>query len=284
MPDSAKYLLVCVHFLLPRSASPARPHSPCRSPRPRPPHRRPAPVAQRARGRPRRTRGHDPVPAPRPLTGAVPRATGRPTESLTPAAAQGLLRRDVTPLLPGRRRLGRPRHRTARPRPGPHPGDRHRHAGPAGSPWRPTTTTTPPTPAPPSATSGRVRGSTAPLWVGDSDGVEVRVRVRDTAGTARPGAADTAPRSPRACSWNSSTPARSRSSHGRGPRPPCAVAVAPSAGTATPATPRAGRAPDRRPQQAAARLRRQRRPRPARRHRDPRAEQGRRREREHGAS
>lgn len=32
-------------------------------------------------------------------------------------------------------------------------------------------------------TSGRVRGSTAPLWVGDSDGVEVRVRAEGGSGT-----------------------------------------------------------------------------------------------------
>lgn len=36
--------------------------------------------------------------------------------------------------------------------------------------------------------SGRVRGATAPLWVGDSDGVDVRVRADDgDAGTAGPG-------------------------------------------------------------------------------------------------
>ncbi|MGW3148671.1 MULTISPECIES: peptidoglycan recognition protein family protein [Streptomyces] len=40
-------------------------------------------------------------------------------------------------------------------------------------------------------TSGRVRGATAPLWVGDSDGVEVRVRAdaEVVAGTGRDGAA-----------------------------------------------------------------------------------------------
>lgn len=42
------------------------------------------------------------------------------------------------------------------------------------------------------STSGRVRGATAPLWVGDSDGVEVRVRA-ETA----PEAARTAPARPR---------------------------------------------------------------------------------------
>ncbi|WP_031080853.1 peptidoglycan recognition protein [Streptomyces sp. NRRL WC-3549] len=37
--------------------------------------------------------------------------------------------------------------------------------------------------------SGRVRGATAPLWVGDSDGVEVRVRSDDTSSRDRSGAA-----------------------------------------------------------------------------------------------
>lgn len=35
--------------------------------------------------------------------------------------------------------------------------------------------------------SGRVRGSTAPLWVGDSDGVEVRVRAETQGRTTAPG-------------------------------------------------------------------------------------------------
>ncbi|WP_395577121.1 peptidoglycan recognition protein [Streptomyces sp. BK79] len=42
-------------------------------------------------------------------------------------------------------------------------------------------------PGTPESTSGRVRGATAPLWVGDSDGVEVRVRAESAAGG--PGAA-----------------------------------------------------------------------------------------------
>ena len=63
----------------------------------------------------------------------------------------------------------------ARPRPGPHPSRRTRTAG------RPGRTRDPqhdhgPTPAPRSVPVGReVRGATAPLWVGDSDGVRVRV-------------------------------------------------------------------------------------------------------------
>ncbi|MEV8128345.1 N-acetylmuramoyl-L-alanine amidase [Streptomyces sp. NPDC085944] len=47
-------------------------------------------------------------------------------------------------------------------------------------------------PGTPESTSGRVRGATAPLWVGESDGVEVRVRAEDA-----PAAARTAPAVPR---------------------------------------------------------------------------------------
>ncbi|CAL9558768.1 hypothetical protein SUDANB151_04567 [Streptomyces sp. enrichment culture] len=47
-------------------------------------------------------------------------------------------------------------------------------------------------PGTPESTSGRVRGATAPLWVGESDGVEVRVRAADP-----PAAARTAPAAPR---------------------------------------------------------------------------------------
>ncbi|MFE1073449.1 peptidoglycan recognition protein [Streptomyces sp. NPDC058783] len=47
-------------------------------------------------------------------------------------------------------------------------------------------------PGTPESTSGRVRGATAPLWVGESDGVEVRVRAADA-----PTAARTAPAAPR---------------------------------------------------------------------------------------
>ncbi|MEU3682971.1 peptidoglycan recognition protein [Streptomyces sp. NPDC030592] len=47
-------------------------------------------------------------------------------------------------------------------------------------------------PGTPESTSGRVRGATAPLWVGESDGVEVRVRAADA-----PAAARTAPAAPR---------------------------------------------------------------------------------------
>lgn len=47
-------------------------------------------------------------------------------------------------------------------------------------------------PGTPESTSGRVRGATAPLWVGESDGVEVRVRAADAPTPAR-----TAPAAPR---------------------------------------------------------------------------------------
>lgn len=40
-------------------------------------------------------------------------------------------------------------------------------------------------PGTPESTSGRVRGATAPLWVGESDGVEVRVRAEDAHEAAR---------------------------------------------------------------------------------------------------
>ncbi|MCW1094432.1 N-acetylmuramoyl-L-alanine amidase [Streptomyces sp. RS2] len=44
-------------------------------------------------------------------------------------------------------------------------------------------------PGTPESASGRVRGATAPLWVGESDGVEVRVRASDAPGTERSGPA-----------------------------------------------------------------------------------------------
>ncbi|CAL9475397.1 hypothetical protein SUDANB174_02912 [Streptomyces sp. enrichment culture] len=40
-------------------------------------------------------------------------------------------------------------------------------------------------PGSPESASGRVRGATAPLWVGESDGVEVRVRAENAPGRAR---------------------------------------------------------------------------------------------------
>lgn len=52
--------------------------------------------------------------------------------------------------------------------------------------------------------SGRVRGSTAPLWVGNSDGVEVRVQAEEDERATAPGDSPL----PRGSTSNSSTPAR----------------------------------------------------------------------------
>ncbi|MFE7752004.1 peptidoglycan recognition protein [Streptomyces sp. NPDC057428] len=126
----------------------------------------------------------------RPLGGAAPRATGRPSESMTPAAAQGLLRRDshrfsmvgvvwddADTELHGTVQV-RTRATDTTRWSGWQTLETHNtdHAADSGSSER---------------LSGRVRGSTVPLWVGDSDGVEVRVR-SENAGP-RTGAADTAP-------------------------------------------------------------------------------------------
>lgn len=51
-------------------------------------------------------------------------------------------------------------------------------------------------------TSGRVRGSTAPLWVGDSDGVEVRVQAEADGRPSTDGRAVAGDPSPRACTSN----------------------------------------------------------------------------------
>ncbi|MEV2248805.1 peptidoglycan recognition protein [Streptomyces sp. NPDC049970] len=193
-----------------------------------------APVAHASAAAPVEPAGSTQSLPLRPLTGAVPRATGRPSESMTPAVAQGLLRRDSrrfsmvgvvwddadtelhgtvqvrTRATGGTRWSGWQSLET-------HNGD---HAADAGSSER---------------ESGTVRGSTAPLWVGDSDGVEVRVR-SENAGP-RTGTADTAalpaglrvelvdpgeePEQPRA----EGAPATGAPS-----------AVTPSAGVATPAT------------------------------------------------
>ncbi|MFJ8862031.1 N-acetylmuramoyl-L-alanine amidase [Streptomyces sp. NPDC102451] len=126
----------------------------------------------------------------RPLTDAVPRTTGKPTESMNPAAAQGLLRRDshrfslvgvvwddADAELHGTVQVRTRATGTTRWS-GWQSLETHNtdHAADSGSPER---------------ESGTVRGSTAPLWVGDSDGVEVRVR-SETAGP-RSGPPDTAP-------------------------------------------------------------------------------------------
>ncbi|MFJ8866521.1 peptidoglycan recognition protein [Streptomyces sp. NPDC102473] len=126
----------------------------------------------------------------RPLTDAVPRTTGEPTESLSPEAARGLARRDAHRFslvgviwddadaeLHGNVQVRTRATGTTRWS-GWQSLETHNtdHAADSGSPER---------------ESGSVRGSTAPLWVGDSDGVEVRVR-SENAGP-RSGAADAAP-------------------------------------------------------------------------------------------
>ncbi|MGW4228626.1 peptidoglycan recognition protein family protein [Streptomyces sp. NPDC004980] len=121
----------------------------------------------------------------RPLTDAAPRATGDPTESLSPAA-QGLRQRDAHRFslvgvvwddadaeLHGTVQVRARATGTARWS-GWQDLETHNtdHAADTGSAER---------------TSGKVRGSTAPLWVGDSDGVEVRVRSEDSAPRSRAG-------------------------------------------------------------------------------------------------
>ena len=207
-------------FLLPRSASPVRPPSPCPSPSPA------ARGDDRVPARPRDRR-----PGARQSAPAAPsRCPSRPSPPATapsaaPAAEQGLPRRDVRHFSlvgvvwddPDTELHGRVQVRTRAVR------HRHlvrlagrrdpqrRHAADPGTAER---------------TSGRVRGATAPLWVGDSDGVEVRVRAEPTAGRGRPAAPVRRPRplrSRRACAWNSST-------RGGAPAPP---AGSRAAGTAT---------------------------------------------------
>ena len=149
-----------------------------------------APVAQAPAASPGEPAGSTQSLPLRPLTGALPRATGEPTESLHPDAARGLLRRDshrfslvgvvwddADAELHGTVQVRTRATGTTRWS-GWQSLETHNtdHAADAGSPER---------------ESGTVRGSTAPLWVGDSDGVEVRVR-SENAGP-RSGSADTAP-------------------------------------------------------------------------------------------
>nr|WP_228040465.1 peptidoglycan recognition protein [Streptomyces chromofuscus] len=106
------------------------------------------------------------------------RATGAPAE-------QGLPRKDVRPFSlvgvvwddPGTELHGRVQVRT-------------RAAGTgAWSDWQDVETHNAehaPDPGTPEAASDRLRGATAPLWVGDSDGVEIRVRPESSARTAAP--------------------------------------------------------------------------------------------------
>ncbi|MFJ3705126.1 MULTISPECIES: N-acetylmuramoyl-L-alanine amidase [Streptomyces] len=193
-----------------------------------------APVAQAPAASPGEPAGSTQSLPLRPLTDALPRATGKPTESMHPDAAQGLQRRDshrfslvgvvwddADAELHGTVQV-RTRATGTTQWSGWQSLETHNtdHAADAGSPER---------------ESGKVRGSTAPLWVGDSDGVEVRVR-SENAGP-RTGPVDTAPlpaglqvelvdpgddpEQPRA----EATPATGAPS-----------AVTPSAGVATPAT------------------------------------------------
>ena len=141
--------VACVDSLLPRSASPARPPSPFRSPCSR----------RRRRPRPRRPPAAADAPAPSP---AAPSRC--PSSALAPATAalggaaaagQGLAAARRHALLPGRRRLGRPGppNCTAGSRSAPAPTGTGHWSG-----WQDVEThndDTPPTPAPPSATSGR---------------------------------------------------------------------------------------------------------------------------------
>ncbi|MFB4423953.1 N-acetylmuramoyl-L-alanine amidase [Streptomyces sp. QL37] len=193
-----------------------------------------APVAQAPAAAPAEPAGSTQSMPLRPLADAAPRATGTPTESMNPEAVQGLLRRDshrfslvgvvwddADAELHGTVQV-RTRATGTTKWSGWQSLETHNtdHAADSGSPER---------------ESGTVRGSTAPLWVGDSDGVEVRVR-SEHAGP-RSGAVGTAPlpeglqvelvdpgddpEQPRA----EATPATGTPS-----------AVTPSAGTATPAS------------------------------------------------
>uniref|UniRef100_A0AAU3GWT7 N-acetylmuramoyl-L-alanine amidase n=1 Tax=Streptomyces sp. NBC_01401 TaxID=2903854 RepID=A0AAU3GWT7_9ACTN len=146
------------------------------------------PVAQAAGAAPAEPAGSTQSLPLRPLTEAVPRATGKSTESTNPA--QGLLRKDshrfslvgvvwddADAELHGTVQV-RTRATGTTKWSGWQSLETHNtdHAADAGTPER---------------ESGTVRGSTAPLWVGDSDGVEVRVRSEND--EPRSGATDTAP-------------------------------------------------------------------------------------------
>lgn len=137
------------------------------------------PVAQTPAAAPAEPAGSTQSLPLRPLADATPRTTGKPTESLTPPAAEGLLRRDVRRFslvgviwddadaeLHGTVQVRTRATGTAKWS-GWQSLETHNtdHAADSGSPER---------------DSGRVRGSTAPLWVGESDGIDVRVRSGDT--------------------------------------------------------------------------------------------------------
>lgn len=193
-----------------------------------------APVAQTPAAAPGEPAGSTQSLPLRPLTDAAPRTTGEPT---APAAAQGLPRRDSHRFSlvgvvwddAGTELHGTVQVRTRATGTGRWSGwqslETHNtdHAADSGSPER---------------ESGTVRGSTAPLWVGESDGVEVRVRSESSAprdGSAGSGLLPAGlqvelvdpgddPEEPR----TEGAPAPGTSS--------AVPAVAPSAGTTTPAT------------------------------------------------
>ncbi|MEU0137675.1 peptidoglycan recognition protein [Streptomyces sp. NPDC006296] len=149
-----------------------------------------APVAQAPAAVPAEPAGSTQSLPLRALPDATQRSGGEPTESLHPDAAQGLLRGDAHRFslvgvvwddadteLHGTVQIRTRATGTTRWS-GWQSLETHNtdHAADAGSPER---------------ESGTVRGSTAPLWVGDSDGVEVRVH-SESAGP-RSGAPDSAP-------------------------------------------------------------------------------------------
>ncbi|MGW1818148.1 N-acetylmuramoyl-L-alanine amidase [Streptomyces sp. NPDC002125] len=196
-----------------------------------------APVAQAPAASPVEPAGSTQSLPLRPLTGAAPRATGTPTETVSPAAGQGLLRRDAQRFslvgviwddadaeLHGsvqvRTRATGTTHWSGWQSLETHNTD---HAADSGSAER---------------ESGRVRGSTAPLWVGDSDGVEVRVR-SESAGPPSARAAAALPSGLRVELVDpGEDPEEPRAEGGQAAGSPSAVtAVAPSPGTTTAAQP-----------------------------------------------
>ncbi|MFH8759890.1 peptidoglycan recognition protein family protein [Streptomyces atroolivaceus] len=196
-----------------------------------------APVAQAPVAAPVEPAGSTQSLPLRPLTDAAPRANGEPTGPMNPETVRGLLRRDshrfslvgvvwddADAELHGTVQV-RTRATGTTTWSGWQSLETHNtdHAADSGSPER---------------ESGTVRGSTAPLWVGDSDGVEVRVR-SENAGP-RSGSAGTAPL-PAGLQVElvdpGDDPEQPRAEGTPAPGTPSAVtAVTPSAGTATPVT------------------------------------------------
>ncbi|MER5550094.1 N-acetylmuramoyl-L-alanine amidase [Streptomyces sp. NPDC002793] len=190
-----------------------------------------APVAQAPAAAPAEPAGSTQSLPLRPLTDATPRASGRPTGSMDPTAPQGLLRRDshrfslvgvvwddADTELHGTVQV-RTRATGTTTWSGWQSLETHNtdHAADAGSPER---------------ESGTVRGSTAPLWVGDSDGVEVRVR---SGNTGPRGAAAPLPSGLQVELVDPGEDPEQPRADGT-PAPGTPSAVAPSPGTATPAT------------------------------------------------